>query len=450
MKPGQILALLTLHLALVILPADCNRTSPPPHIILIISDDQSWTDYSFMGHPHIETPRIDRLAEEGLTLTRGYTAAPLCRPALASIVTGLYPHQHRVVGNDPLFISAGEQKWGTEWLLERKRYDEPFVERIGDSPSLPRLLKEAGYRTLQTGKWWEGHFSRGGFSEGMTHGDPLRGGRHGDEGLSIGREGLDQIVRFIDRSVEAGDPFFVWYAPFMPHAPHTPPDSLEQKYLSIAPAPAVARYWAMCEWFDFTCGQLVDHIDRKGLAEETLFIYITDNGWIQDPERPNRYAPRSKRTSYDTGIRTPVILRWKGNISPERDTVHPVISVDIVPTVLNLCQVNVPDRLQGIDLLDREKREERNYIFAENHAHDFTVPDSSLLERVVVSGRWKLILPEEERSTIPGPELYDLFRDPLEQRNLAEQYPGRVSELKGIMETWRVNSGSDPAINSLN
>ncbi len=83
----------------------CNNQESklPPNIILLISDDQSWPDYSFLGHEHIRTPRIDQLAAEGLTITHGYTTAPLCRPALASMATGLYPHQHGVYGNDPVF-----------------------------------------------------------------------------------------------------------------------------------------------------------------------------------------------------------------------------------------------------------------------------------------------------------------------------------------------------------
>ena len=98
-------------LALVMGVSGCNKNqqSDPPNIILIISDDQSWPHYSFLGHEHIQTPRIDQLAAEGLTITNGYTTAPLCRPALSSMVTGLYPHQHKVIGNDPVFDPGGKK-----------------------------------------------------------------------------------------------------------------------------------------------------------------------------------------------------------------------------------------------------------------------------------------------------------------------------------------------------
>src|SRR3546814_15046199 len=104
----------------------------------------------------------------------------------------------------------------------------------------------------------------------MTHGDPARGGRQGDEGLKIGREGLKPVFDFIDDATTQDKPFFLWYAPFLPHAPHTPPDSLLQKYIDKAPSEAVARYWAMCEWFDQTIGELLQQLENKGLSENTL------------------------------------------------------------------------------------------------------------------------------------------------------------------------------------
>ena len=106
-----------------LLLSSCMRQEmkSPPNIILLISDDQSWPHYSFLGHEHIQTPRIDQLAAEGLTITHGYTTAPLCRPALASMATGLYPHQHGVLGNDPVFDSGEKMVYQQEWMLQRGR-----------------------------------------------------------------------------------------------------------------------------------------------------------------------------------------------------------------------------------------------------------------------------------------------------------------------------------------
>ncbi len=95
---------------------------------------------------------------------------------------------------------------------------------------MPSILKEKGYVSLQTGKWWEGNFSRGGFTQGMTHGDMKRSGRHGDVGLKIGREGMKVIDDFVGESAKDAKPFFLWYAPIMPHTPHDPPERLLVKY----------------------------------------------------------------------------------------------------------------------------------------------------------------------------------------------------------------------------
>jgi len=416
----------------------CNRqeVKSPPNIILLISDDQSWPHYSFLGHEHIQTPRIDQLAAEGLTITHGYTTAPLCRPALASMATGLYPHQHGVLGNDPVFDSGEKMAYRQEWMLQRAEINEPYVAGIEQVSTLADLLGEAGYVSLQTGKWWEGNYSRGGFSQGMTHGDPSRRGRHGDEGLKIGREGLDVIYNFMDEAQDSETPFFVWYAPFLPHAPHTPPDSLRDKYLPRAPTPAVANYWAMCEWFDITCGQLMDYVEEQGMSENTLFVYVTDNGWIQDPDRPNRYASRSKREPYDMGIRTPIIYRWKGVIEPELDESSLASSIDIATTVLAACDMEPTPEMQGINMLDEQARKERGAIFAEVGAHDFSTLDSSLYHRIVVTKPWKLILPDPFGQPGRAPELYNLDDDPYEWDNLAKKHPEIVARLSGQIEAW--------------
>jgi len=160
---------------------------------------------------------------------------------------------------------------------------------------------------LQTGKWWQGHYRTGGFTQGMTHGDPGKGGRHGDAGLAIGRETMQPIYTFVEQAQKDRKPFFLWYAPMLPHQPHNPPERFLARHRDKTPSAFVARYWAMVEWFDETCGQLLDFLDQKGLAQDTIVVYITDNGWIQDP---NANAPiRSKLTQYDAGHRTPILIR---------------------------------------------------------------------------------------------------------------------------------------------
>jgi arylsulfatase A-like enzyme len=294
---------------------------------------------------------------------------------------------------------------------------------------------------MQSGKWWEGHPSRGGFTHAMTHGDPDRGGRHGDEGLTIGREGLGPVFSFMDEARRANRPFLLWYAPFMPHAPHTPPPEILERYESIAPSPAVARYWAMCEWFDSTCGELLGYLDRHQLAEDTLVVYVSDNGWIQDPERPNRYAKptRSKRSPYDGGVRTPIMLRWRGTIDPELDEATPVSAVDLVPTILGTCGMGPTAAMPGIDLLDTGARTSRGAIFGEVYAHDVADvedPTRSLQYRWLVRDSWKLIVPHPPGLPEAKIELFDLRTDPAERNDLGPARPVRVAELRALLDAW--------------
>ena len=401
----------------------------PPNIVLIISDDQSWTDYSFMGHEAIETPNIDRLAKQSRLFKRGYVPSSLCCPSLASMITGLYPHQTKITGNEPPMPPEGRNS-----EQYRKQVQE-CVSFIDDLPTLPRLLAKRGYVSHQSGKWWQGHYSRGGFTHGMTHGDPKRGGRHGDVGLKIGREGMDEIFDFIE---DAGDkPFFIWYAPFLPHTPHNPPKRLLDKYAKKTESKFIARYWAMCEWFDETCGQLLDHLDEKKLADDTIVLYVTDNGWIQRADN-GRYAPRSKRSQYDGGLRTPIMVRWPGKVKPE-DRPELANSIDLAPTILKACGLAPTEEMQGIDLLDDTALAKRKSTYGAIYLHnavDIHKPSANLTYRWLIDGDWKLILPHKENVTTRAKqkdtgetELYNLAKDPHERNNLAKARQGRTKRL---------------------
>ena len=200
----------------------------PPNVVLILSDDQSYTDYGFMGHPHIETPHLDKLASESALFRRGYVPTALCRPSLATLFTGLYSHQNKITGNNP--ANTPQNKAHAQRTGKDPR--EILISNIDKHGGLPHWLGKQGYWSHQSGKWWEGSYQRGGFTEGMTRGFPKPRGRHGDAGLKIGREGMEPVFDFIDRSVKEKKPFFVWYAPFLPHTPHNPPGRLHKKYLA--------------------------------------------------------------------------------------------------------------------------------------------------------------------------------------------------------------------------
>lgn len=431
-KKWAVLTISVLSLFLSFAEVQAAAKENQPNIVMIISDDQAWNDYRFMGHEVIQTPNLDRLAAESAVFKRGYVPTSLCRPSLMTLVTGLYPCQHKITGNDP---PKG---------MNRQR----LLKHVQAVDCLPAMLGQIGYQSFQSGKWWEGKPALAGFTSAMTHGDPKRGGRHGDVGLKVGREGMAPVFQFIDQCGQ--DPFYLWYAPFLPHTPHNPPKRLLEKYRRAEIPIELSYYYAMCEWFDETCGQLLDYLDQKDLSKNTIVVYVTDNGWIQFVPEPNpkrrkakprfRYAPQSKRSPYDGGIRTPIMFRWPEKIKPaEYSTL--VSSIDIVPTLLNAVGLKPTEAMQGIDLLQVMKqggKSDRKAIFGDIYEHDMVDiddPATSLKYRWCIEGKWKVI--------IPGPrlghekiKLYDLSQDPFERKNLAAMFPDQAHQLLKLTDAW--------------
>lgn len=423
-------------LIVLVLASAARLSAAPPNIVLIISDDHGWTDYGFMGHPRVRTPHLDRLASQSLLFPSAYVPASLCCPSLASIITGKYPHQHRIVSNDPPLPPA-VKGWRARDSQEFVRGRERMNAFMRDAATLPRLLATKGYESFQTGKWWQGHFSTGGFTQGMSLGNEATGGRHGDAGLAIGRKTMQPITDFIGAAVAAKKPFFVWYAPMLPHDPHDAPARFLDKYRADAPNEATARYWANVEWFDETCGQLLDHLDATGLSESTIVLYIADNGWIPGAA-VNRFDPRSKQSPYDGGVRTPMMLRWPGKVAPRRSEAL-VSSLDLAPTILAAAEAAVPADLPGINLMDDPAVNARRTIFGECFTHnaiDLDRPASSLRWRWLIDGEWKLIVPAPQNEPQAKTELYRITTDPFERENLAPTEPQRVQALRARLDGW--------------
>lgn len=449
-RPLALLVTLSLHAmagqALAAAPSAAAR----PNVVLIIADDMGYTDYGFMGHADVQTPHLDRLAAQSLVFPRGYVTSSFCCPSLASIITGKYPHQHGITANDPPAAEAGAPQAGRGSTAELVAKWNAALDNVA---TLPRLLGRQGYLSFQTGKWWHGDFSRGGFTHGMT-----KGSRHGDAGLAIGREGLQPIYDFIRDAGDQQKPFFVWYAPLMPHSPHTPPERLLKKYETLASSIHIARYWAMCEWFDETCGELLGHLDRAGLAENTIVLYVADNGWVQSPQRPG-FAPKNKTTPFDFGHRTPIMVRWPSQVAPRRSEAL-ASSIDFLPTVLAALGLTPEAELPGVNLLDSNAVAARKHVFGEC----FTVrsqtlddPAANVLWRWATDGRWRLIVPRTYNATgalqtIPTdsyltsdlretlvaaqPMLFDLAADPHEETNLAAAQREIAAAVLRELDAW--------------
>ena len=423
--------------------AGAAPAAPPkaPNILMIISDDHAWFDYGFMGSKAVSTPHLDKLAAESRVFPRGYVTNSLCGPSLASILTGRHVHRHGITGNDPLVpttVAPTARQKSAAFLEGRAQ----MIKLFQQSPHLPRLLGEQGYVSLQTGKWWMGDYTTGGFTEGMT-----KGGRHGDVGLDIGRKTLAPLTEFITRAKKDGKPFFAWYAPMLPHDPHTPPERLLAKYRDRSPTPQAARYHAMVEWFDETIGEIRAHLEKEGMTRDTVIVYVTDNGWIPRTDKPVVDFERSKQSPFDGGVRTPILVSWPGHIKPT--TIQaPASAVDLMPTLLKLAGAKVPADGDGLDLLDDAALRARPFVAGQNSTHDIRElgrPAASLRYRWLVAGDLKLIVSSGLKTgmTASGstdatepPRLSDLKADPYELRDLAAERPAEVKRLTTQLDAW--------------
>ena len=443
-------SLLLLLGALTLAAAEPAAPAKAPNILMIISDDHAWFDYGFMGSKAVSTPHLDKLAAESRVFPRGYVTNSLCGPSLASMLTGRHVHRHGLTGNDPFVraaVPAGTK--GAAKAAAAKQKNAAFldgraqmIKRFQESPILPRLLGEQGYMSLQTGKWWMGPYQTGGFTEGMT-----KGGRHGDEGLDIGRKTLAPLTDFISRAKKDGKPFFAWYAPMMPHDPHTPPERLLAKYRDKSPTPQAAKYHAMVEWFDETIGEIRANLEKEGLTRDTIILYVADNGWIPRTDKPSVDFERSKQSPFDGGVRTPILVSWPGHIKPTVMT-EAASAVDIMPTLLRLVGAPVPADGDGLDLLDDVALRARPFVAGQNSTHDIldlARPAASLRYRWLVAGDLKLMVSsglktggtqQGSSDAIEPPRLFDLKADPHELRDLAAERPDDVKRLMTQLDGW--------------
>jgi uncharacterized sulfatase len=463
---------------LLLMPATSSAQTERarPNIVLIISDDQCYTDFGFMGNADVQTPHIDRLAEQSARYVNGYVPSSVCRPSLATLLTGLYPHQHGVHFNHP---PPGFAALTRSSDIDKARFDELRREAtrfIRAVPTLPRLLAEHGYRCFQTGKYWEGHWRNAGFTEGMTLAEPSGGPcgdkalangdvvahGNGDHGLIIGRRTMQPIHDFIDDC--GGTPFFVWYAPFLPHVPHDAPEEFFARYRGRAEIPAHRiPYYASISQFDDTVGDLVDFVEQRGLAADTVFVFVVDNGWTPDPDRfitaRNEWdhTRRSKRSPFEDGLRTPILIRWDGRIRPQ--TLEGLVSsIDVLPTLLAAAVVDPgPVALPGLNLLpsasgDAELSSGRA-VFGEIYPGDATLlgnPAGDVAYRWVRQRNLKLIVPQSHNDVpawnryLSKPALFDVASDPDESRDLSgdPRYEQARFNLRRLLEEWwRPNPG---------
>ena len=428
-----------------------------PNVVMILADDQSYRDFGFMGNDLVHTPNLDKLAKTSARYPKGYVPMSVCRPSLATLLTGLYPHQHGIHFNHPPpGLRAMRRLTGEQYRQARATTDR-MITRI---PTLPRILARHGYACLQSGKHWEGNYKTAGFTAGMTQAKPstrlgpITGTRkqaggdwvahgNGDVGLTIGRETMKPIEDFVARH-SGNRPFMVWYAPFLPHTPFDAPKRFHDLYTGRRVPAHLRPYYAEIARFDETVGDLLEILRKYRAVDHTLIVFATDNGFRPDAASHERQDDRSKLSPFEDGIRTPILLRWPGKTKPA-DHLQLVGTTDLVPTIL--AAVGLADEItrdmKGINLLPSARGKKvlpNRPAFGAIYPNDATKlgdPASHVRARWVRWGNYKLIVSGRGTKLLPS-GLFDLRSDPNETNNLIHDtnQRQRIDEMTRLLDQW--------------
>ena len=331
-----------------------KEKNPPPNIILIIADDMAWDDSGAYGHPSIRTPNIDRLAREGMRFDRAFLTTSSCSPSRSSIITGKYPHQ------------TGAQ--------------ELHLPLPGDQVTFVEKLKAAGYWTASAGKWHLGEATKDKFDQvhvvGSLGFDLFPEFKQtNDSSLKNDPSGCKSWIPTL-RSRPKDKPFFLWLAAIDPHRgyqpdiienPHQPEDVRIPPYMpdNQEVRKDFTMYYDEISRMDSYIGKVLSEIDSQGIAENTLILFISDNG---------RPFPRDKTTLYDGGIKTPFIVRWPKKVKPGTSSQSLVSSVDIAATFSKLAGLEPEPGFEGVDfspIFSNPDQKVRDIILAQAHWHDF-------------------------------------------------------------------------------
>ncbi|MGF1585979.1 MAG: sulfatase [Bacteroidales bacterium] len=440
---------------ILFIPSSCDQkvredTIPvKPNIILFIADDMNWDDAGAYGNPHIRTPNLDRMAANGIKFTNAFLTISSCSPSRASIITGMYPHQ-----------TDAEQ---LHWTIPADKIT--FVEK----------LRDAGYWTAQAGKWHMGNaiMDRFDFLASEKAFMDASKDREIPDLLSDDNSGAHLWISTLQHRPD-DRPFFLWFAAIDPHRPyeeniisppHDPDDVIIPPYMPDTPdvRKDFALYYDEVTRMDDYIGQVMDELEKQGVLDNTVVLFISDNG---------RPFPRDKTTMYDGGIKTPFILQWPEVVKPGTVSSSLVSAVDIAPTFLRLAGIEPGDNFIGEDfspILTVPEKEIRDNIFAQAHWHDH-----ERMYRAVRDKKYKYIrnfypdlpntppadalksytfaemlrLKEASKlnqaqmnvfiSPTPEEELYDTENDPFELDNLATdpEYGGILEKMQKVMKAF--------------
>jgi uncharacterized sulfatase len=402
-----------------------------PNIVLIISDDLGYPYHGFQGNEIVQTPNIDQLAVEGTTFTHAYSSASVCRPALQTILSGLHPRS---------------------WNAQRDRLEEVMGTRfrrrseVEQYVTLPRHLARKGYRTFQGGKHWEGNFRLAGFDVGTTISRPFS--LFSPDWFLFGRRSVAALDEFLD-GVGEDEPFFLFFAPMLPHLPHDPVGGVLSSYQGLGLEEAAVGYYANITRFDKLVGRLIADLDARGLRDDTLFIYVSDNGWEQGPyDRPRFLSTglggdRGKYSIYELGFRSPLIFSWPGRIPENEQRKDLVTFEDLHATILQYAGAPLPPDHDGLALSQRiaghGERERDHLIGFQDRLRvresEFVPPMPTSEEDAgfLRTNRWRYVefLDRGEQA------LYEIEEDPYERNDVSAWHPKLISKFAAATAAWR-------------
>ena len=405
-----------------------EKADRPANVVLIVSDDAGYADFSLNGSTHFPTPHIDSIAKNGVRFNQGYVSASVCSPSRAGLLTGRY-----------------QQRFGHHLNLPPK-YSETNGLPLEES-TLADALKARGYQTIALGKWHLGYapkfhpLSRGfddyyGFLQGARSYTPLKNGNKLNR-LLRDREPVEEEFEYMTDSLgeeaakyidqHAGVPFFM-YLCF--NAVHTPLQATQEKLEAVEKdLPEKRRTLAaMTVSLDDAVGDVLAALERNGLTRNTIVVFINDNGGQTRSGCLNTPLRGRKGQAYEGGIRVPFVGQWPGHWPAAMVYDHPVSALDLFPTALVAAggEASAQERpLDGVDLtpyLVSKVESPPHQTLYWQRRENFAVRD----------GDWKLV-----RMKGGALELYDIAQDPSEARDLADDHPDVVVRLQGLYDVWK-------------
>lgn len=429
-----------------------NAKTEQPNIILLIGDDQGYPYFGFMGADYVYTPNMDSLAASGTLFTNGYVPANHCRPSLQSLMTGTLPIDYQSEVQTLLKEKMSTMRFASE--EEKAKFETNFRHHaMSQFETLPKLLADKGYKSFQGGKWWEFNYQNGGFTHGMTTGwtaeDRKNGGKWfkqfmGGSGLQLARATMQPVYDFIDEHSE--QPFFIWYAPELPHYPLNAPAKYYDLYKDKNMSESAKRYYANCTWFDDGVGELIRYLKKKGEFDNTLFVYVNDNGWEQAPNQEFRHdslrwhngGDKGKLSMYDQSFRTPIIFSWANHIEAGQRKADLMHSADIPATILDYLDMEIPHTYFGQSyraVIENKTTAPRPYIIG--NITQTRSEEDMMGQRL--EGYW-LRTPDwffNWDSTNGVKSLYNMNTDPNNDINVASEQPELVKNFSARLEAWR-------------